>query len=268
MTQEKIADRIRKLLELSHSDNEHEAATAAARAAQLMSDHSITEAMIEVVAADETAPHVPERIIESGLDEKSKERIAWRDRIVSALATSLDCERFYTKGNLIAFGRESNVQTWKYTATYLIAEVDRLANEAWLREGADLVAVGASPRNWKAAFRLGVADTIHDRIYTEHYARKAKEKAAMGEKAKELAASHGETVNEPLALVRVNSALEIIAKDRSEVAEKYKKRTKGFRATSSIGNTVRGRSGYGDGREAGKTVALKGGGKQLARGDK
>lgn len=61
---DKIIDRIRKLLELSHSDNEHEAAQAAARAAQMMSENAVTEAMLQVVA-DDDVQYVPERIINS-----------------------------------------------------------------------------------------------------------------------------------------------------------------------------------------------------------
>lgn len=259
-------DRIRKLLELSHSTNEHEAAAAGSRAAELMSDNAITEAMIEVFkGADEPAPHITERIVEYDLNDefKTKHRVAWRDRIVSALATSLDCERFYTEGNLVAFGRESNVKTWQYVSAYLIREVDRLADEAWLREGADLAAVGQMPRPWKSAYPLGAADVIHERLYAEHYKRKEREKQLAGAKAKELSVGAGETPDAPLALVRVSTALEAVAKDRKEVVDEFKARTKGFRSVSRLGNSTRGRSGYGAGREAGARVNLKGGGNLL-----
>ncbi len=272
MTTERILDRVRKLLELSHSTNEHEAATAAARAAELMSEHAISEAMLEVVKADdEPATHIAERIVEDGLDasEQTKQRVAWRDRILSPLAVRFDCEAFYggvENSNLIAFGRESNVAAWKYTGMYLIAEVDRLADEAWLKEGADLAAVGQRPRAWKSAFRLGAADVIHERLYAEHYKRKEKEKAHAKAKAKELAAAAGEAANEQMALVRVSGALEVIAKDRAEVVERFKVRTKGFRATRGMGGATRGRSGYNAGRDAGATVNIAGGGKALPGG--
>lgn len=272
MTNERILDRVRKLLKLSHSNNEHEAANAAVRAAELMSEHAISEAMLEVVKADdEPAPHIAERIVEDGLDieEQTKQRVAWRDRILSPLALRFNCECFYggrENSNLIAFGRESNVAAWRYTGMYLIAEVDRLADEAWLKEGADLAAVGQRPRTWKSAFRLGAADVIYERLYAEYYKRKEKEKAHAEAKAKELAAAAGETANEQTALVRVSGALEVIAQDRAEVAERFKVRTKGFRATRSMGSTTRGRSGYNAGRDAGSTVNISGGGKSLPRG--
>lgn len=269
MTTERIIDRVRKLLELSHSTNEHEAANAAARAAELMAEHEISEAMLEVSKPDdEPAPHIAERIVESKLDpeHQTRERVAWRDRILTALAASLDCETMYTAnpdapgaGNLAAFGRESRVQAWRYTGMYLIAEVDRLADEAWLREGADLAAVGIRPRAWKAAFRLGAADVIHERLYMELYARKAKE----GAKLKALADKAEGAAGEQLALVRVDAAIALLKRDRDEVAAKFKERTKGFRATRHMGNTTRRRSGYRAGREAGAAVNIKGGGRAL-----
>lgn len=44
-----VLDKVRKLLELAKSANEHEAATAAARAAELMLKHQIEEADLEAV---------------------------------------------------------------------------------------------------------------------------------------------------------------------------------------------------------------------------
>lgn len=271
MTTERILDRVRKLLELSHSDNEHEAAGAAARASALMAEHEISEAMLQVANdPDEATPYVHERIVEEGLgdEHKTKERIAWRDTMLSALAVSLDCERYTTKGNLIVYGRESAVATWRYIGLYLIAEVTRLANEMWLREGADLAAVGQTPRGWKAAFRLGAADVVHERLYAELYDRRKRERATTEAKAKELAAANGETVDEQLALVRVESALQLIQKDRKELADKWKRRGKELHLCSAgrIGDGTRGRSGYNAGRDAGATINLKGGGKALGGG--
>jgi hypothetical protein len=232
MANEKIIERIRKLLELSHSDNEHEAAQAAARAAQMMSENAVTEAMLQVVNPDDEVPVVPERIVEGEPTYDAERRIAWRDRIATAVAHSFDC----------------------------VAEVERLADEAWLKEGADLVAVGQRPRAWKSAFRLGAADVIHERLYTDIYARKEREK----EQAKQLAAAQPKQLvgagaaaaEQQLALVRVDKALAIVEKDRSEVKAAFEKRTKGFRRMRGMGNSTRTRGGYRAGREAGANISL------------
>jgi len=268
MPQEKIADRIRKLMKLSESTNEHEAAQAAARAAELMSEHDITEAMLKVANdTNEPEPNVPERIVEEGIEDGlTKQRVAWRDRILSALAGSLDLEGYFSGGNLKVFGRESHVQTWKYVGMYLVNEVDRLADQAWLENGKDLAAVGQVARQWKGAYRLGAADVIHKRLYEDLYARRAKEREyANGEVPKMLAPSSSHEIRSQHALVIVNKTLDVIKRNRAEVVEEFKKRSKDLklRSTPNIGNSVRSRSGYYAGREAGESVSLRGGGKAL-----
>ena len=59
---EKIIERIKKLLELSKSSNEHEAAIAASRAAELMMDHQISEA--EIHSSSVRAEPVVEEMID------------------------------------------------------------------------------------------------------------------------------------------------------------------------------------------------------------
>lgn len=265
MSNEKILERIRKLLELSHSDNEHEAAQAAARAAQMMNENAVTEAMLQVVNDDEV-PDVAERIIEAQPTYDAERRVAWRDRIAVAVAASMGCEVYYLAKGLHAIGRESAVQSWTYTCQYLFAEVERLADKAWLEDGEDLAAVGQRPRKWKSAFRLGAADVVHERLYRDVYTRQAKQR----EQAKELAAAQPKSLvgagaakaEEQLALARVDKVIAIVEKDRAEVKEAFKARTKGFRSTRTMGNSTRHRSGYSAGREAGASISL-GGGKQL-----
>lgn len=263
MSQDKILDRIRKLLELSHSTNEHEAAQAAARAAELMATHEVNEAMLQVVTDDDSInAHVSERIVQSESPTYDAERrIAWRDRIASAVARSFGCECYYLSRGLHAIGRESHVQSWTYTCRYLFAEVERLADEAWLVDGADLAAVGQTPRKWKGAFRLGAADVIHDRLYKEIYARREAEQAQVKQLA--VRSVDDAALNTALVHIRTSEALAILKKDRDEVQAEFKARTKGFRSTRTMGNSTRYRSGYSAGREAGASISLGGGQKAL-----
>lgn len=267
MANEKITERVRKLLELSKSGNEHEAAAAAARASELMSEHAITEAMLEVTSADDAyAAHVTERIIEGDLPESPERRVAWRDRVASSVARSLDCEVFYTNSNINAIGRESAIGTWRYTCAYLFSEITRLADEAWLAEGRDLAAVGQTPRAWKSAFRLGAADVVANKLYLELKDRKAREgaqalKIAEGERQRALAAatdSSGGSTAIVLAEVVADKAIAKLEAHRAEVKSAYEKRTSGpgWRKTRAVGNSTRGRSGYEAGREAGGHIAL------------
>jgi hypothetical protein len=255
---DRLIDRVRKLLELSKSTNEHEAASAAARAAELMSEHAISAAML---ATTSESP-APEAIEEAALyadtpkDAPSK-RVAWRESIAAAVARSLDCEIFHSHGpggvlQLHAIGRASSVATWRYMAAYLFRTVDELADAAWLADGADLAAVGQRPRAWKGAFRLGAAHVIATRLREAHHARATREHA----QARQLATGNG-SENATRALVRVSTALEAVAKDREEVKAAFKRRTSGpgWRSVPAIGTRANS-SGYAAGREAGRDVTL------------
>lgn len=251
-----VTDRIRKLLNLSRSANEHEAAAAAARAAALMAEHEITEAM--VAERDTSRPDAdvapPEAIIESGRNPDRTRRVAWQEVIASALGRSLDCETYLWNGRLCVMGRESNVRTWEYTRDYLWSEVNRLADAAWLTNGADLAAVGQVPRQWKAAFRLGAADTIAARLQQAKREREAQRRTLAIEAGERLGLPSGDTV-QSTALALVDRALARVDADRKAVREAFQIKTKGWRASASIGAGRRG-SGYGAGREAGKSVSL------------
>lgn len=268
---EKHVERVRKLLELSKSGNEHEAAQAAARAAELMSEHAITEAMLEVTSPDDAHAHVAERIIEGVLPDAPERKVAWRDRIACAVARSLDCEVFYWNNALTAIGRDSAVSTWRYTCQYLFAEIARLADEAWLADGVDLAAVGQRPRAWKGAFRLGAADTVANKLYLEGKARAEREAAQARKMAglppsadpRQLADGDARGVppaeaTAPTALMVVSKTLEKLEAHRAEVKEAFKKRTSGpgWTKTIGLGNATRGRSGYEAGREAGERVEV------------
>ena len=112
ITQPKIVDRIRKLLELSRSNNEHEAAQAASRAASLMAEHAITTAMLEVISDDDNgvAGSVESKRIIIGAvleaDAHLKRRIAWRSQIAIAVSRSFDLEIFFCDKVIHAIGRE------------------------------------------------------------------------------------------------------------------------------------------------------------------
>lgn len=257
----KTIERVRKLLSLSHSDNENEAAQAAGRAAQMMAEHEITEAMCEIVQGSEDAPaHVAEQIVDAACTETEK-RVAWRETIASAVARSLDCETYISGAKYHAVGRATAVATWGYVSRYLFTEVERLADEAWVKEGADLVAVGQRPRAWKNGFRVGAASTISNRLYAEKRASETQraEHAQIASRAAHLQLNAG-TVDGPtattaLVLASAQRAIAVVDRDRAEVKAHYQKMTKDWRTCRGVGATS-SRSGYSAGREAGKTVDL------------
>lgn len=251
-----IQRRVRGLLKLSKSDNEHEAAAAASRAAKLIAEYQLNEALLRV--DDDTRK--PEAILTEAQIEgeqyhvrrdKRHKRVAWKGTIAAGVADSLGAEMWWDGNNGIrCFGRETATQAWSYMCRYLYNEVDRLCEEAWSREGAAAARAGQSPRAWKNAFRVGAANTIYSRLAAERRAQKKQREV-------EIAAAIKQSVNTDEKMSRESVALTVLEKDQQEVEREYAVFGKqhNFRATAAIGY-VSSRTGYDAGKEAGERINL------------
>lgn len=174
MTQAKIIERIKKLMALSTSNNEHEAAQAAARAADLLAKHQLTEACL-----DEHGD-APGPIEQFDLDSGMK-RVHWKGILASGVCKAFGCAMYYRTNRsagqrqvaLVMVGRQADVDTVRYMYMYLVCEVDRLASHQYLNECKQASVAGISPpgaRAWKNAFRLGAAGIIQDRLIAQRRA--------------------------------------------------------------------------------------------------
>lgn len=261
---DKILDRVRKLLRLAdNAGSEAEAATAAARAAALMAEHAITEAQAALDAGDDAAPEPIqyEALLDPDADRRtSAKRVAWRCTLAHAVAYSVGVRSYYSNGHVVGLGRETAVQTWRYTTSYLAAEVERLADAAYVGKS-DYV----SARSWKNAFRLGCAERVGQRLRDQAYAERL-QRAAQVEIAKaeievaQRAASDADTPpsNHALAIVKVDTA-------REEVDAAYRQISARFGRAKPMGQT----SSYGGlqaGRAAGDRVSLGGTARGLPAG--
>lgn len=246
----KIIDRVRKLLSRSKSDNEHEAAIAAGHAARLMAEHNLTEAQLRVEDSSRAAESITTLSAEG-----MRRRVAWIECVRSAVADSLGLKSYFSyrdnKTFDVVFGRESATQTWNYTSQYLIREIERLADEAWARDGA------GSARRWKNAFRMGAAYAVAARLASEI----RKTRTAQREMAEAADRDLMRTSDQPTTV-----ALALVEKDEDEVRAAYKEHSRSFgRAAASIGN-VSSISGYYAGKDAGESIALGGGRAALPAG--
>lgn len=232
----RVIDRVRKMLAVSRSDNEHEAALAAQRAAAMMDEYHLTEAQLRV----EDTSRAAEEIKSMALPDSTRKRVAWKEHIAMGVAKSLGCHVYLAEGNVLtAVGREGATEAWVYTSRYLYNEVDRLADEAWDAEGNEAREAGHSIRKWKNSFRVGAAQSIMMRLYDDK--------------------PKPENVSE--------QALMIIDADDLEVKNEYHKITGKMGTASSIGLTSN-RTGYKAGREAGNKVHLGGGRAALNEGQR
>jgi hypothetical protein len=243
--QDKILDRVRKLLELAKSDNVNEAGNAAAAAQTLMSRHSITEAMIDV-SPDQDEKDEP--IVADTLHVCGNKLVSWKDQLALAMCRVNQCEAYHVGGTLNVIGRPSDAATVRYLFAYVTREIDRLCADA-----ASLL--GKPGKTWCNNFRLGATHEVCRRLREAH--RNAR--AAMRQEA-----SAGDTLGNGVALMRIDNALAKLD-GRSAAAVKYGKEKLKLRA----GHRSQGRfDPYARqaGQRAGASIDLSGGSNRGALG--
>jgi len=263
-----ILERIKKLLRLAqNAGSEHEAANAARRASQLMAQHEIHAASINLDSPDEV--RAVEEIDKCHAVTFTKKRVAWHIRIASAVAASYGAE-MYTMGGyeeapengIRFFGRLSAVQAASYTTQFLIRKVEEITDKQ--------APITLYARRYRNAFRLGCASRIGARINEEAQAEKQKlskrRKQAEGFEATHAGRAKRETFDTSdedgvpdLANVPTPPAsagvLARVEKDREEVTQAYKAYSKKWGRSTGVGSVSSG-SGYDAGKAAGDRVKL------------
>jgi len=132
MNQE-VMTKIRKLLALSNSPNEHEAALAASKASDLMIAHGIQASQL----IDEV--EVDEEVGEEKVDPGKNMDLYWKAKIASAVAELNMCDFWYHKlavpgrknykNHIVFAGKPSKIEVCKETLIYLSAAVERMLEE-------------------------------------------------------------------------------------------------------------------------------------------
>lgn len=217
---DKILDRIRRLLALSTSSNEHEAALAASKAQDLLLKYNLEMSQIEQTVEDE----VERWNFLNPLTE------TWLDVLINGIATNNMCRVIRGKGykdgqregdkfipgkevrHYYMFGKKPNLEVTVYMYSYLAAEIDRLTP------------VGQTAK-YVRAFRLGAAAKVAER---------------MKEELKTF-----QSTEETKALVVVTD---------KAVAERLKQ---DFPRTTTSSISIGDSRGYHDGQAAGKTINFR-----------
>jgi len=163
-TEVKIVDRIRKLLALARSSNPHEAANAAARAAELMAAHQIAEASIEFDPADgDAADGAAGEAIGERVVEEFGRAVSWKAMLIGGLARAFACRAIQRRAggtvSLVIIGRPSDIDAFRYMWSYLTAEIDRLAEDGWQAASSE-----SNARSWKNSFRVSAAAVVAQRL--------------------------------------------------------------------------------------------------------
>ena len=153
MKNDRIIQKIKNLLALSKSPNEHEAANAAAHAQRIMELHKIEMAMVH---------NYTETDIGSADIDKSARMAQWKKQLALNIAEINDCFAFTTR-------REIRYTT--LTVIHFAGPKDELANiqelYAYLRDQIDAIAkikTSKKPVGVQANYRLGMVDTMKKRL--------------------------------------------------------------------------------------------------------
>lgn len=129
-TNDALIEKIKKLLTLAQSGNEHEAAAAMAAAQRLMVKNEIDMATIESPKVDTVVDHV--------LQERSDVARActWKASLATAIGREMGVKVVYTSGTTLirSFGRATDVALhaalYNWVLRQLVADCDR----AWYRQ--------------------------------------------------------------------------------------------------------------------------------------
>ncbi len=161
MTVDNIVSKVQKLLRLSTANNNaEEAASAAAKAQELIDQHNLSAAMLaldsEPVNGIDDEPVIDFHQAGSPLDQQ-KQQQRWRATLASVVARLNGCRIYFKGGSIALVGRPTDAETVRYLYGYLSREVERLASTQ--------VGLG---RTWRNNFRLGVVDTISVKLHEQH----------------------------------------------------------------------------------------------------
>lgn len=222
---EVILSRIQKLLALTTSSNENEAAVAASKAQELLLKYNLSMTQVEGYNAEKTLPII-EQIVGSGnLPD-------WQSRLAGVVARNNLCSVFTSGSRLVWVGRETNIQVGRYLTDTLMSDLERLATEYWngilfarkfgFAKGEELTIHG---RVWKQGFYFGAIEVISKRL------RESK-----------------------ASLAQDGNMSALIVKEDTSVAQYLRDH---YNLRYSSGHRNLAQSGFSTGKEAGATVGFK-----------
>jgi hypothetical protein len=148
-----IIDKIRKLLALANSCNEHEAALAAAHVQRLLAAHNL--AMADITAA--TRPDKAERVETPVARSLPK----WVRHLSAGVSGAFDCQAIHhpAHGTLSFIGVGADVQVAAYTFAYLERTVRKLC-ATFLKQQAGSAIAGRQRELLRHSYYLGAVSTI------------------------------------------------------------------------------------------------------------
>lgn len=152
-----IIEKIKKLLALANSSNEHEAALAASHAQRLLSEHNL--AMVDIEAA-----HKPDKAdtVEMNI---SKTLPKWLRHLSAGVSTAFDCQAVHhpATGKMSFIGVGADVQIALYTFAYLDRTVRKLCS-CYMKQHVTATMANRHRELHRQSYYLGAVSTIITRL--------------------------------------------------------------------------------------------------------
>lgn len=171
--EDKIIEKIQKLLNLRKSANENEAALAAIKAQELLIKHNIDIASVENFKPEDDEPvqHIYHQVF-------NHNQILWKIDLATAIANANLCRILLSGNRLIWIGKKTNTDIALYLYETLERDLIRISEEHWnqlllLRKMeidnnvvlfTDRYLRTVHGKTWKNSFLLGAANTISKRL--------------------------------------------------------------------------------------------------------
>lgn len=152
-----IIDKIRKLLALANSSNEHEAALAASHVQRLLAAHNLALADIE----PDNKPHSADKVDATVAKTLPK----WVRHLSAGICTAFDCQAIHdpAAGKMTFIGVGVDVQIAAYTFAYLDKTVRKLCTN-FMKHHVNASAADRQRELMRQSYYLGAISTINSRL--------------------------------------------------------------------------------------------------------
>lgn len=155
-----IITRVQKLLALAaNNTNVNEAAVAAAKAQELISQHQLDMAQLAVDAGNDSLSDEEIRNDFTPLYEGQRS-IAWKSYLADIVAKNNNCRIFLKRGNIHVVGKSTSVEITRFLFAYISGEIERLCERAMKNDRGATGKAGA--KTWSNNFKIGAVEAIED----------------------------------------------------------------------------------------------------------
>ncbi len=152
-----IIEKIKKLLALANSSNEHEAALAASHAQRLLSEHNLAMADIDAAHKPDKADTVEMKL--------SKTLPKWLRHLTAGVSAAFDCQAVHhpATGKMSFIGIGADVQIALYTFAYLDRTVRQLCT-TYMKHHVSPSLANRHRELHRQSYYLGAVSTINSRL--------------------------------------------------------------------------------------------------------